>query len=113
MPIVPVVWVGGQEAFLPLTDGPRLAKALRLDRLARLKVLPISPAVPWGLTIGDMAGHLPLPVKLRQEVLPPIDVNDLFGKKDADSDAAYDYVTSRMQEALAALAAERILPPFA
>jgi hypothetical protein len=33
-----------------------------------------------------------------------------FGK-DADSQRAYDYVTTRMQEVLTALAAERVLPP--
>nr|MBA2600353.1 hypothetical protein [Actinomycetota bacterium] len=82
-----------------------------LDRLARLKVLPISLALPWGLNVGDFLGHIPLPAKIRMEVLEPIDVNKRFGT-DADSDEAYDYVTTRMQEALTALAAERILPPL-
>jgi 1-acyl-sn-glycerol-3-phosphate acyltransferase len=109
VPIVPVVSVGGQDTFLPLTDGRRIAQALRLDKLARLKVLPISLALPWGLNIGDFMGHLPLPVKIRQEILEPIDVVARFG---TDYDAAYDYVTGRMQESLTALAAERILPPF-
>src|SRR5438874_1085897 len=30
VPIVPVVAVGGQETFIPLTDGRRLARTLRL-----------------------------------------------------------------------------------
>jgi 1-acyl-sn-glycerol-3-phosphate acyltransferase len=107
VPIVPVVSSGGQQTYLPLTDGARLARALRLDKLGRLKVLPVSLALPWGLNIGDLAGHLPLPVKLRVEVLPPIDVEERFGE---DDDRAYDYVTSRMQETLEALAGERILP---
>jgi 1-acyl-sn-glycerol-3-phosphate acyltransferase len=109
VPIVPVVSTGGQDTFLPLTDGRRLAKALRLDRLARLKVVPVSLALPWGINIGDFLGHFPLPVKIRMEVLPPIDVAGMFGK-DAASDRAYDYVTTRMQEALTALSAERVLP---
>ena len=111
VPIVPVVSVGGHDTYLPLTDGRRLAKALRLDKLARLKVLPISLALPWGLNIGDFGGHLPLPAKIRMEVLDPIDVTERFGD-DPDSDEAYDYVTRLMQEALTALAAERIAPPF-
>jgi 1-acyl-sn-glycerol-3-phosphate acyltransferase len=106
-PIVPVVSCGGQSTYLPLTDGRRLAKLLGLDRLGRLKVLPVSLALPWGLNIGDMAGHLPLPVKILQEVLAPIDVVERFGREGADSDEAFDYVTSLMQETLTALAAER------
>ena len=111
VPIVPVVSVGGQDTYLPLTDGRRVAELLRLDKIAGLKVLPVSLALPWGLNIGDFMGHLPLPAKIRQEVLDPIDVNEMFGD-DADSDEAYDYVVSRMQESLTALAAGRLLPPL-
>ncbi|MGH2792766.1 MAG: lysophospholipid acyltransferase family protein [Actinomycetota bacterium] len=111
VPIVPVVSLGGQDTYFPLTDGRAIAKALKLDKLARLKVLPISLALPWGLNVGDFLGHIPLPAKIRQEVLEPIDVVSKFGD-DADSDEAYDYVTSRMQETLTAMAASRVLPPF-
>jgi 1-acyl-sn-glycerol-3-phosphate acyltransferase len=111
VPIVPVVAVGGQDTFLPLSDGRGLAKALRLDKLARLKVLPISLSLPWIVNVGDFLGHVPLPAKIRMEILEPIDVNEMFGD-DAASDEAYDYVTARMQESLTALAAERVLPPF-
>ena len=52
--------------------GEHLARALRLDRLFRLKVLPVSLAIPWGLNVGDMLGHIPLPAKITVEVLPPI-----------------------------------------
>ncbi len=52
-----------------------------------------------------------MPAKIRMEVLDPIDVAARFGE-DADSDEAYEYVTARMQEALTALAAERVLPPL-
>ena len=41
-----------------------------VDRLARLKVLPISIAIPWGLNVGDMLGHIPLPAKITIETLP-------------------------------------------
>jgi len=111
VPIVPVVSLGGQDTYFPITDGQWIARALKLDKLARLKVLPISLALPWGLNVGDFLGHLPLPAKIRQEVLEPIDVVSKFGD-DADSDDAYDYVTGRMQETLTAMAASRVLPPF-
>lgn len=111
VPIVPVVSVGGQDTFFPITDGRRAAEFLKLDKRARLKVLPVSLALPWGLNVGDFLGHIPLPAKIRMEILEPIDVVERFGDK-ADSDEAYDYVVSRMQESLTALAAERVLPPF-
>ena len=74
MPIVPVVSIGGQETAIFLSRGETLARLLRLDKMFRLKVLPISIAPPWGLNIGDMAGHIPLPAKITIEVLPPIDL---------------------------------------
>src|SRR5919202_3820958 len=80
VPIVPVVSLGGQETALFLSRGERLARLLRLDRLFRLKVLPISLALPWGLNIGDMAGHLPLPAKITIQVMPPIDLRKEFGR---------------------------------
>jgi len=109
VPIVPVVSIGGQETALFLSRGARLAKGLRLDRMARLKVLPISLALPWGLNVGDFAGHLPLPAKITIEVLPPIDLEREFGPA-PDVDEVYAHVTAQMQEALDGLAAERRWP---
>ena len=65
-----MVSIGGQETALFLSRGERLAKLFALDRLFRLKVLPISLALPWGLNIGDMLGHIPLPAKITVETLP-------------------------------------------
>jgi 1-acyl-sn-glycerol-3-phosphate acyltransferase len=109
VPIVPVVSVGGQETALFLSRGDRLARLLGLDRAFRLKVLPISLALPWGLNVGDMLGHLPLPAKITVEALPPIDVREEFGD-DPDLDEVYDHVMRLMQETLDALASERRLP---
>jgi 1-acyl-sn-glycerol-3-phosphate acyltransferase len=109
VPIVPVVSAGGQETALFLGRGNRLASVLGLDRLFRLKVLPISVAPPWGLNIGDFLGHLPLPAKITTEVLPAIDLREQFGQ-DPDLDEVYDYVTRLMQDALDSLAAERRFP---
>jgi 1-acyl-sn-glycerol-3-phosphate acyltransferase len=109
VPIVPVVSVGGQETALFLTRGEGLAHALWLDRLVRLKVLPISLALPWGLNIGDMFGHIPLPAKLTVEALPAIDLRQEFGP-DPDVDEIYDHLIRLMQETLDALASERRFP---
>jgi 1-acyl-sn-glycerol-3-phosphate acyltransferase len=109
VPIVPVVSIGGQETALFLSRGGGIAKALRLDKLLRLKVLPISIAMPWGLNVGDFAGHIPLPAKITIEVLPPIDLEREFGP-DPDVDEVYAHITAQMQEALDGLAAERRFP---
>jgi 1-acyl-sn-glycerol-3-phosphate acyltransferase len=104
VPIVPVVSIGGQETALFLTRGEGLAKFLRIDRMFRLKVLPISLSLPWILNVGDMLGHIPLPAKITVEVLPAIDVSEL------DVDEAYDLVVDRMQATLTRLQHERRLP---
>jgi 1-acyl-sn-glycerol-3-phosphate acyltransferase len=104
VPLVPVVAIGGQETALFLSRGERLAKLFGLDRMFRLKVLPISLALPWGLNVGDMLGHIPLPAKITIQVLEPIDVSRM------DVDRAYERVTAAMQTALTGLAEERSLP---
>lgn len=109
VPIVPVVSIGGQETALFLTRGEHIAKALGLDRMLRLKVLPISLALPWGLNIGDFLGHFPLPAKITQQVLPPIDPRREFGRRPTRRQV-YEAVTGRIQAALDDLAAERRLP---
>jgi 1-acyl-sn-glycerol-3-phosphate acyltransferase len=109
VPIVPVVAVGGQETALFLSRGESLAKVFGLDRLFRLKVLPISLALPWGLNVGDLLGHIPLPAKITVEALPPIHLRREFGE-DPDVDEVYDHVVRLMQDTLEALAAERTLP---
>ena len=57
-------------------------------------MLPISLALPWGLNIGDLLGHMPLPAKITIEVLAPIDLREQFGDE-PDIDEVYDHVTRR------------------
>jgi 1-acyl-sn-glycerol-3-phosphate acyltransferase len=109
VPIVPVVSAGGHETALFLARGDRVAAALGLDRLLRLKVLPISIAPPWGLNVGDFLGHIPLPSKLTIEVLPAIDLEEEFGE-DPDAGEVYDLIIGLMQDALDTLVAERRFP---
>jgi 1-acyl-sn-glycerol-3-phosphate acyltransferase len=109
VPVVPVVAAGGQETALFLSRGERLARALGLDRWLRTKVVPISIAIPWGLNVGDLLGHVPLPAKITIEVLDPIDLRATYGP-DPDPDAIYDDVVARMQRTLDFLYARRRLP---
>src|SRR4051812_23565705 len=108
-PIVPVVSLGGQETALFLTRGERLAKLLRIDKMFRLKVLPISISLPWIVNVGDMLGHLPLPAKIRVRVLDPVHVREEFGD-DPDLDQVYEHVLGRMQATLDHMRRERVLP---
>jgi 1-acyl-sn-glycerol-3-phosphate acyltransferase len=109
VPIVPLVAIGGQETAVFLSRGERLAKILQLDRLFRLKVLPISLSIPWGLNLGDMLGHWPLPAKLTVEAMEPIHLRERFGR-DPDADEIYEHLTGAMQAKLDQLSAERRLP---
>jgi 1-acyl-sn-glycerol-3-phosphate acyltransferase len=109
VPIVPLVSLGGQETALFLSRGERLARLFRLDKLFRLKVLPISLAIPWGLNVGDMFGHWPLPAKLQMRALPAIDLRERFGPN-PDIDEINEYVLGTMQATLDTLAEERTLP---
>jgi 1-acyl-sn-glycerol-3-phosphate acyltransferase len=109
VPIVPIVSLGGQETALFLSRGERLARLLRLDKTFRLKVLPISLAVPWGLNVGDMLGHFPLPAKLQIRALAPIDIKERFGP-DPDIDEVDEYVLAKMQATIDSLNEQRTLP---
>jgi 1-acyl-sn-glycerol-3-phosphate acyltransferase len=109
VPVVPLVAIGGQETALFLSRGERLARLLRLDKMFRLKVLPISLAIPWGLNVGDMLGHWPLPAKVTMKALKPIELRKEFGRN-PDLDEIYESVLGRMQAELDTMAAERRLP---
>jgi 1-acyl-sn-glycerol-3-phosphate acyltransferase len=106
--IVPVVATGGHDTFVVLNDGRRTAKALRLDKLLRVKTFPVTLSVPWGLSPVPLP-FLPLPAKIRMQVLEPVDLNARFGQA-PDWDEAYDYVTSVMQVGLSRLASKTVVP---
>jgi 1-acyl-sn-glycerol-3-phosphate acyltransferase len=58
VPLVPVVCHGSHETLVVVSRGDRIAKALRLDRLMRVKVFPIILA-PAGVAPGWLP-YLPL-----------------------------------------------------
>ena len=108
VPIVPSVSIGGQEAQLFLSRGEGMARALRLDKLLRAKILPISFGFPFGFS-AVLPLNVPLPTKIVTQVLAPIDVVAQFGE-DPDVDEVDAHVRHVMQRALAELARERRLP---
>jgi 1-acyl-sn-glycerol-3-phosphate acyltransferase len=108
VPIVPTVSIGGQESQFYLTRGEGLAKLIRLDKLLRAKILPISFGFPFGLS-AVLPVNVPLPTKIVTQVLEPIDITAEFGN-DPDIDEVDAHVRRVMQRALDDLAAERRFP---
>lgn len=108
VPIVPSVSIGGQETQLYLSRGTGFAKLLRLDKLLRAKILPISFGFPFGRS-AVLPVNVPLPSKIITQVLPPIDIVAEFGE-DPDVDEVDAHVRRVMQRALDELAAQRRLP---
>jgi 1-acyl-sn-glycerol-3-phosphate acyltransferase len=108
VPIVPMVSIGGQENQLYLSRGTWLARQLRLDRLIRSDILPISIGFPFGLSVL-LPLNVPLPTKIVTQVLEPIDVTAEFGA-DPDINEVDAHVRSAMQHALDTLAKQRRFP---
>jgi len=108
VPIVPTVSIGAQEGQLFLTRGTGLAKRLGLDKRLRLKILPVSVGIPFGVSV-IMPPNMPLPTKIVTRVLEPIDIVAQFGA-DPDVNEVDVYVRSVMQTALGELAQQRRFP---
>jgi len=118
VPIVPVASVGGHDTAFILSEGRWIANGL--DRVSGLKKklrgtrLPIVLGIPFGLTIETIPTHLPLPAKIRTELLDPIYV-DHDPERVNDRDyvkSIYLEVESAIQDAMNRLAKQRRLPVF-
>ena len=111
-PIVPLVYIGGQESQLYLSRGRWLSRALRLNRLerklGRTDILPITFGFPFGLSVL-LPVNMPLPTKIVAQMLPPIDIAAEFGDE-PDVDRVDAHVRAVMQTGLARLARKRRLP---
>ncbi len=118
VPIVPVASVGGHDTAFILSEGRWIANGL--DRISGLKAklrgsrLPIVLGIPFGLTIETIPTHLPLPAKIRTELLDPIYVDkDPEKIKDrAYVNSIYREVESAIQNAMDRLATQRRFPIF-
>jgi 1-acyl-sn-glycerol-3-phosphate acyltransferase len=110
---VPIATVGGPDSMPVLFSGRRLAKALQLDRLARIKVFPIAVGAPWGIGPA-LLPEIPFPTKIRTAFQKPIKLARGAAKaKDDDYvDRKYDEVQASIQAGMDALARRRRLPLF-
>ncbi|MFK7990196.1 MAG: 1-acyl-sn-glycerol-3-phosphate acyltransferase [Sandaracinaceae bacterium] len=77
IPVVPLANAGAQETFFVLTDGRRIAEALRMPQIARAHIWPIHLSLPWGLAIGPWP-HLPIPARLRYRFGPAVHASDFL-----------------------------------
>jgi 1-acyl-sn-glycerol-3-phosphate acyltransferase len=113
VPIVPVATVGGPDSMPVLVRGRRLARALRLDKIARLKMFPIGLSAPWGLA-PSMLPEIPLPTKIRTAFQPPVDIDPdpARASDEAYVQRKYDEVQDSIQHGMDALARRRAFPLF-
>lgn len=104
VPVVPIVTAGAGESLFVLSSGERLARALRLDKILRVKALPLSVSLPWGVNLGavGMLPYLPLPTKLRTRVLAP-----MKPEPDENAEAYAARIQATMQDALDAMTENR------
>jgi 1-acyl-sn-glycerol-3-phosphate acyltransferase len=113
VPIVPIATTGGADSMPVLATGRRLARALQLDKVARLKMFPFALQVPWGISPA-MLPEIPLPTKIRTAFQKPIKLST--DPKKANDDeylaASYERVEKSIQGGMDALARRRRLPLF-
>ncbi|MGA3146870.1 MAG: lysophospholipid acyltransferase family protein [Acidimicrobiales bacterium] len=113
VPVVPAVSVGAHETVVVLARGEWVARRLGLDRMFRIKVMPLVFGPPFGLVPGGIP-TLPLPAKITVELCEPIDWSKQYGPDAAEDDEivrrCYDELTSTMQSVLDRLARERRFP---
>jgi 1-acyl-sn-glycerol-3-phosphate acyltransferase len=118
VPILPVATVGGHDTVFVLNEGKWLANAL--DKVLGLKEtlrgsnLPIIAGFPFPLAVEVLPAHVPLPAKIRTELLDPIEVDDDPDRADdkAYVQKIYDQVEAEIQAGMDRLAAKRTLPVF-
>jgi 1-acyl-sn-glycerol-3-phosphate acyltransferase len=113
VPIVPIATVGGPDSMPVLLSGRRVAKALKLDKVANLKMFPVALQAPWGLSPA-MLPELPLPTKIRTAFQDPIELDSDPERANDDDyvEAKYEEVRASIQGGMDALARRRRFPLF-
>jgi 1-acyl-sn-glycerol-3-phosphate acyltransferase len=113
VPIVPISTVGGPDSMPVLASGRRLATALQLDKVARLKMFPIALQAPWGISPA-LLPEIPLPTKIRTAFQPAVELDTDPERAEDETyvDEKYEEVRSVIQDGMDALARRRRLPLF-
>lgn len=113
VPIVPVATVGGPDSMPVLFRGRRIAKALQLDKIARMKVFPMALSAPWGIAPAALP-EIPLPTKIRTAFQPAVELDrDPERANDRDYvEGKYEEVRQSIQRGMDTLARRRAFPIF-
>lgn len=114
VPITPVATTGGHDTVFVLSEGRALAKRLHLKKWLRSEMSPIILGAPFGITIEAFPMHIPLPSKIRIELLDPIEVSKDTDKENDQVyvDQLYKKVERSIQAGVNRLAAKRKFPVF-
>jgi 1-acyl-sn-glycerol-3-phosphate acyltransferase len=113
VPIVPISTVGGPDSMPVLATGGRLARVIRLDRFARIKMFPIAVQAPWGISPA-LLPEIPLPTKIRTAFQEPVELGS-DPERAEDQDYVrdkYREVCDSLQAGMDVLARRRRLPLF-
>lgn len=114
VPITPVATTGGSDTVFVLSEGRAIAKRLHLKKWLRSDICPIVLGLPFGITIEAFPMHIPLPSKIRVELLDPIEISsDPDKENDQDYiDKVYNEVEQSIRVGVKRLAAKRKFPVF-
>lgn len=112
VPIVPVASVGGYETVFVLSECRPLARLLKLKKILRCEIAPLVLGFPFGITLEALPMHIPLPAKIRTEILEAVEIDsDPDRANDAEYvNRKYTEIERRIQEGVTRLARKKILP---
>jgi 1-acyl-sn-glycerol-3-phosphate acyltransferase len=116
VPIVPVATVGGHDTVFVLSEGKWLANVGEYLGSLKSKLrganLPIISGFPFPLAVEILPAHLPLPAKIRTEILDPIEVDDDPERVDDEAyvESIYKQVKADIQAGMDRLASQRSFP---
>ena len=114
VPIVPVATVGGHDTVFVLSEGRFLVKWSGLGKRLRGSTMPIISGFPFPLAVEVLPMHLPLPAKIRTELLNPIelDTDPTRSEDDEYVSSIYREVEAAIQAGMDRLAKRRSFPIF-
>jgi 1-acyl-sn-glycerol-3-phosphate acyltransferase len=112
VPIVPVATIGGHDTVFVLSEGRWLARVTGLGRRLRGATLPVLAGFPLAISLEITPMHIPLPAKIRTELLDPIRVDTDPARADdtAYVDDVYHEVEGAIQDGMNRLASRRSFP---
>lgn len=112
VPILPIANVGAHEVYFTLFSSQSLAQWTGMDRLTRVKTLPLNIGLPWGMWLSGFIPYLPLPSKIVYKIGKPIpfERDPELAKDKRAVKRVYRRVTRVMQKMMDDLAAKRRFP---